>query len=252
MDEITKICWKHIIKTLPKKLVNKKRMLTEKQAFQLHQAIRNMKNVKAKSIIDIMEDVNDIIMFGDTALFTASRHNNIEIVKYLIELGANVNQQNDNHFTPLFYPSFDIMKVLVDAGADINYITEHGETALSNTCILDRLEEVKYLISLGVDVNAGNGFALYKTIDTPNNSFEICKELIKAESIINFIDKFNGQTSLHIACHIENKFIIELLLDNNADEKIKNIHGKIPMELTENKEIKEFMKNYNSTKFILK
>ena len=72
MDENNKNVFETYNQSVTKKLVNKKRMLTEKQAFQLHQAIRNMKNVKAKSTIDIMEDVSDIIMFGTLLIYSVA------------------------------------------------------------------------------------------------------------------------------------------------------------------------------------
>ena len=69
-------------------------------------------------------------------------------------------------------------------------------TVLSNACKNGLLDEVKYLISVGVDVNYRNGYALYAAFD---NRFEICKVLIEAGININYIHECNGWTPLHNA-----------------------------------------------------
>ena len=113
------------------------------------------------------------------------------------------------------------------------------------------LDKVKYLISVGADVNAGRGNSIYEAVAARENEFEICKVLIQA-GIIVYIHSRGGNTPLHIACDNNDLKIIELLLDNGADEKIKDNDGETPIEYVRNEEIKEFMNNYNSSKFILK
>ncbi|OUM56154.1 hypothetical protein PIROE2DRAFT_49921, partial [Piromyces sp. E2] len=59
-----------------------------------------------------------------TALFEACNNGKEAIVKYLIEHGANVNEENKYGKTPIFdaYTSGNeaIVKYLVEQGADIN------------------------------------------------------------------------------------------------------------------------------------
>ena len=93
---------------------------------------------------------------------------------------------------------------------------------------------------------------MYTAIISSVNRFEICKVLIEKGININYIYKSYGTTPLHFACYENHLNIIELLLDNGADETINNNNGKTPIELVDNEEIKEFMNNYNLTKFILK
>ena len=234
-------------------VIQSKRNLTEKENKELANAIENKENEKVKALINVMNNIDEIIDdFGDSAIFLAARKNNIEIVNYLIELGTNVNQQNKYGETPLFNASLEIMKLLVEIGVNINHIDKNGETALSNVCLNGLLEKVKYLISVGVDVNYRNRYSLYKAVFAVNNRFEICKILIEAGIIVNYINKSDGYTPLHEACNKNNLEIIELLLNNGADENIKDKYGRIPIKYVENEEIKEFMRNYNSTKFVLK
>ena len=82
-----------------------------------------------------MDDIDKIIFNAEeNALFRASCFENIEIAKYLIELGTNVNLQDNDDNTPLFYAPLEIMKLLVDAGANINHMNNNDQTVLSKAC----------------------------------------------------------------------------------------------------------------------
>lgn len=68
---------------------------------------------------------------GDTPLLFATYQNNIEIIKLLIDAGADVNKQNDNDWTPLLVASqyenaMDLCKIFVDSGANLNTKTDKG------------------------------------------------------------------------------------------------------------------------------
>ena len=71
---------------------------------------------------------------GESAVCCATRYDNIEILKYLIELGANVNIQFNYGCTPLFYASLETMKLLVEAGANVNDVNQYGDIPLSYAC----------------------------------------------------------------------------------------------------------------------
>ena len=72
---------------------------------------------------------------------------------------------------------------------------------MSRACLNGDLEEVKYLISVGADVNYKNGCALFRAFEARNNKFEICKILIEAGIIVNYINENTGNTPLHRACY---------------------------------------------------
>ncbi|ORX65883.1 ankyrin, partial [Anaeromyces robustus] len=59
---------------------------------------------------------------------------NEDLVKYLIEHGADINKENEDGKTPLFWAcesgNEDLVKYLIDLGADINKENEKGETPL--------------------------------------------------------------------------------------------------------------------------
>jgi ankyrin repeat protein len=56
---------------------------------------------------------------------------NIEIVKLLLDAGADVNYRNANFKTVLMFAQVDrIVKMLVDAGADVNAKNKKGDSLL--------------------------------------------------------------------------------------------------------------------------
>jgi len=63
---------------------------------------------------------------GDTPLLFATYKHNIEIIKLLIDAGADVNKPNDNDWTPLlvasneFGPDIELCKIFVNAGANLD------------------------------------------------------------------------------------------------------------------------------------
>ena len=65
--------------------------------------------------IDIVDE------FGDTALMGAAFHNRTEVVRCLLEKGANVNQETLYGWTALHFASLhnntDVIKILVQHGA---------------------------------------------------------------------------------------------------------------------------------------
>jgi hypothetical protein len=90
---------------------------------------------------------------GDTALIMASYKGHLEIVKYLVEIGADVNAKNDEGDTALmgaiYNDRLEIVKYLVEHGADVNAKTENGVTVLMSATYNNNSEMVKFLVEHG-------------------------------------------------------------------------------------------------------
>jgi ankyrin repeat protein len=70
----------------------------------------------------------------NTALMLACGEGHLEVVKYLVEHGAKVNMKNNNNGTALMFASqegnLEVVRFLVGRGANTNDKTKEGETAL--------------------------------------------------------------------------------------------------------------------------
>lgn len=71
---------------------------------------------------------------GQTPLYWACERKNIEIIRAVIERGADLNAAEQNGFTPLHLATFlgnvDVVKVLLEYGASVDCVTNTGATPL--------------------------------------------------------------------------------------------------------------------------
>jgi len=101
-------------------------------------------------------------LYGNTALVVASKYGYTEIVKLLLEAGADVNVKNKDGETALMKASYngytEIVKMLIDAGADVNIKDRYGTTALMLASLYGYTEIVELLIKAGANVNIKNSY----------------------------------------------------------------------------------------------
>jgi ankyrin repeat protein len=160
------------------------------------------------------ENVNEIdptnLYFGTPLLralgYTRPRDNvsiekHMEVIKCLIENGADVNLCSD---TNVHYPlsvasgiSYNLVRCLVENGANVRVKNNEGWTPLHDATAEGQLEIVKYLISKGSEINL-------KTND--------------------------GTTPLHNAAFFGNFDIVKYLVDNGADINATNQKEETPLD----------------------
>ncbi|XP_065897906.1 protein fem-1 homolog A-like [Dysidea avara] len=90
---------------------------------------------------------------GATALWGASTRNHVEVVKMLLDAGADVNKPTAIGSTPLRGAAFnghcDTMNVLIEHGADLNYANVLGQSPLLTSIMRGHLEAAKLLLDKG-------------------------------------------------------------------------------------------------------
>ena len=154
------------------------------------------------------EFINHKDKWGETPLHDAILDANIKRVEKLIELGANVNLQNDSDTTPLYIAIYckneQIVRLLFAAGANINSQNQSGSTLLHNAIYNEKEQIVRLLLANGADVNSKNQ---------------------------------SGNTPLHVAAYKSNYEIIQLLLTYGADVNKQNKYGETAKRLTTNQTI---------------
>jgi hypothetical protein len=141
------------------------------------------------------------------SLQDALRHNDINRIVELINFGANINETlPSNNWNALMIAfvndtSFDIIKWLIEKGANVNSRTTQGSTALmyaARNAEVDGVEKIQLLLENGADINArdNKGYTplliAIKFVDS-TSSLKVVKYLV--EHGANLFDKLNtGET----------------------------------------------------------
>jgi ankyrin repeat protein len=112
--------------------------------------------LKPKSKENIINELNNLSQHKrNKILFEASYKGQIDIVKLLIETGADINAKNYNGYesTPLMYAlvaeHLEVVKLLIKAGANVNAKNIWGETALFLASRKGYEDIIKILIEVG-------------------------------------------------------------------------------------------------------
>ena len=118
-----------------------------------------LKNGADVNIHDTFDGTSSLIMACSSEFY------NITFAKTLIEYGADVNdvetgerrKENSTRFTPLIAASrtgrLDLVRFLMSKGADVNYQNEFGQSALSESVMVDEYKVAYYLLQNGADYN---------------------------------------------------------------------------------------------------
>ncbi len=187
-----------------------------KEQYEIVQAVKanSLKNLKRTLKSNL---VNSKDASGTPILITAASNGNLDIVKYLLQNGADINNMN-----PV------------------------GHTALNRAVFFGNEEMAHFLIAQGADVaKTDDRFMLPPLIAAiRKNRNELAKVLIEKGASINALDGINGMTPIMWAAGYENKEIVKLLLINNADLSIVSKYDNTVFTITSNKEIQEILNNF--------
>lgn len=162
---------------------------------------------------------------GETPLHYLSncRHFYYDLVKLLLEKGANCHDRNNNGDTVLSSAlrvvCLDHIKLLLEYGADITEVDEaRGMTALHHAAKNSHPDVIKFVLDQGMDVNCANNddqIPLHYAAQSGN--IEGCKILLSAGAMINKRSGVTGKTPLD--------FVIDLVLteDGKLEESLTNL-----------------------------
>ena len=169
--------------------------------------------------------------YGRTSLHCATISGQIETMKVLLELGADVNAQCnsngcDRGCTPLRYAvlceySLDVVKLLLEKGARLNSSITPMVTPLHDAAALNLQDALELLLDHGLDANA-------KAPDgsTPlhfaacNDHTEIVSILLAHSADIN-AQSNDGASPIYVAAESGCNRTLRLLLDNGANPNLR-------------------------------
>lgn len=189
----------------------------------------------------LTEDNEEKAWNSDCGLHIAACKNDVQLVKQMLALGADVNEQDCNGRTPLhaaLYNSEDkndddfteIFELFLKNGADINSIDSSGFSVLAYAVSNNKEKVVDVLIAKGARLDTCS-----RNTWTPLTRAIYLKRAVIAEKIImagadvNAPKKSIGWTPLHYAAYVGNAKLVKLLIDKGAKTLIFDKQHQTPL-----------------------
>ena len=208
----------------------------------LHAAIYNTHPDIALLLLEGGADPETRSSDGQTALCMASSRGHADVVRSLIDCGADLNAEsrdwteNDNEveWTPLQAAiekeRRDIVLLLLEGGADAEMPTVYDENALYMASRCGCADIVQLLIINGADPNEREGWTpLHEASD--QGSPEIVRVLLEHGANPNAPDS-SGGTALHVASLASfgrSIAVVELLLEYGVNVDVRDEHEWTPL-----------------------
>ena len=130
--------------------------------------------------------------------------NDLDRVKFLVGKGADVNQPDNQGWTPLISAARqrhdDMINLLIELGADVSLAKSDGTTPLIAAASRDHVPSIKVLLEHGADVEkpGPQGFRALPLAIADDN-YEAAKALIEAGAKVNEPSGAEGLTPLMVA-----------------------------------------------------
>ncbi len=203
------------------------------------------------------------------AIVTAAFNGKYKLVKKSIEAGCDIDFSDKKGYTPLMWAALkgneDIVKLLIDSGANPNTknYRAKGITALMLATKKGNYPIVRYLVNHGANINmkTGGGMTALKIAyhqkygkiarllediqhkQKKMNKLFVAIRLGKLKKVKKFLDEGYkveykdewGFTPLMIAAENGHYDIVDLLIDNGADINAKNSNGQTALSLAKKK-----------------
>jgi ankyrin repeat protein len=191
-----------------------------------------------KYLVERGADISVTDEYGEAPLFDAVCSGNLGVVKYLVEeKGLNVNIKANDGTTPLFKAAawsgkLEVVKYLVEKGADVNAKDNNGETPLFDAALFGKLDVVKYLVGKGADVNAKNNDGRTPIhFAAKNSNVDVVKFLVEKGADVNAKNNDGWTPILVAALNNSNVDVVKFLIEKGADVNTKNQYGTTPLYL---------------------
>lgn len=174
------------------------------ESTALHLAVRNQHLDVVRGLLDCGANASAIGRYGTHPLHSACHHDSTPIPLALLASGALADVVDDEGHTPLHYAaqigSRTLCQLLIVAGANVGAASKTGRTPFHVACACGHASVVGFLLDCGVDVSTvdSRGYSALH-IACANGKGEIVRILIDAGSDVYLVSKHLERLPLHCA-----------------------------------------------------
>ena len=183
-------------------------------------------------------EVEKVVSCGDN-LYDAVRYGHRNVVKLLLEHGADVNVQVEHYGNALQAAAYrenqEIISLLLERGADINVQGGYYGNALQAAAAGGHPRTVKLLLDYGADVTMQPKMAHRLSllhVGVRSGSLAVLETLCGAGADIHLkTQDESGLTPLHTAVNEKHVAMVEYLLERGASPNVEDLGGNSPLQL---------------------
>ena len=195
-------------------------------------------------VADTLRQSPDEVRSVDAMLFTplhnAAVGGHVDVVRLLVDAGAEVDAADDRSRTPLIraaeYGHAAVVELLVGRGAQLDWVDAFGWTALYQSTLCGQRDMVEHLLRLGADVDGAGGES--PVLAAAGGATPRSLGTLRNANIDFYMRRCRATTvPLHQAASTALRprrcfpDILDLLVDHGADVRVRDSDGLSPVRL---------------------
>jgi len=169
---------------------------------------------RVKVLLEEGSDINRPMMMrrgGKTALALAVEKDRTEVVKYLLEMGADQSLARFSLHAAAARGNLEMSQAIVEAGVDLDELSNDGFSALHHAARHERSDIVEYLVQAGGNVNVKSSRGIRPLHEALASSPRMASLLIDLGANVRVSDN-RGVSPFELACRIPSLKLAEKIL----------------------------------------
>lgn len=181
-----------------------------------------------RMLLEAGADVNQPLRKGVTALASAAASGDVTIVRELIAAGGKAS--GIALFAPIRAGRVDILTELIAAGADVNVVDRWGNSVLGSAVQSGHIGIVQAVIRAGAKLDVVSGGRTPLILAVCNERAELVKSLLAAGAKVDARDIYRCTAAMEAAVRSD-VAVLKMLLAAGANPRLKNKNGKTAISL---------------------